>query len=70
MKFFIAEKNIGQDATKEDVDQLIKMLTEKGWDVEYGLKENIADGSEDFNELQDRFSDDFIECIEKIENQE
>jgi hypothetical protein len=40
MKFFIAEQNIGNDATKEQAERLIEILKAKGWDVEYGIKRN------------------------------
>jgi len=37
MKFYIAEQNIGGDATKEQAEKLIELLKAKGWDVEYGI---------------------------------
>jgi len=68
MKFFIAEKNIGYNVTKEQVEIIIKKLQDKGWDVEYGLKENILNENIDtnqINEIQDDFANDFITVIEE-----
>ena len=68
MKFFIAEKNIGYNVTKEQVEIIIKKLQDKGWDVEYGLKDNILNENIDtnqINEIQDDFANDFITVIEE-----
>jgi len=68
MKFFIAEKNIGNNVTKEQVEIIIKKLQDKGWEVEYGLKENIVNENIDtnqINEIQDDFANDFITVIEE-----
>jgi len=71
MKFFIAEQNIGDDATQEQAEKLIEMLRDKGWDVEYGLKRNVATDVSEFGQeeaLQDRFADDFMSCLAQLEN--
>jgi hypothetical protein len=63
MKFFIAEQNIGNDATKEQAERLIEILKAKGWDVEYGIKRNVATDVSEFGQeerIQDAFADDFI----------
>ncbi|CAN2042258.1 conserved hypothetical protein [Candidatus Magnetomoraceae bacterium gMMP-15] len=69
MKFFLGEKNLGNDATREQVDKVIEMLKEKAWNVEYGLKANQAEpddvGKEE--EIQDAFADDFIVCLDLID---
>ena len=70
MKFFIVEKNIGDDATKEQTEQLIEMLKAKGWDVEYGAKRNVATDVSEFGQedrLQSKFADDFMDCLSKME---
>ena len=70
MKFFIAEQNIGSDATKEQAEKLIEMLKAKGWDVEYGAKRNKATDISEFGkeeEIQSRFADDFMACLARME---
>ena len=70
MKFYLAEKNIGQDATKEQVEKVIELLKEKGWDVEYGLGKNKPTEISEFGQEEkviDAFADDFISCVEQIE---
>ncbi len=70
MKFFIAEQNLGGDATKEQVEQLIELLRAKGWDVEYGIKRNVATEISEFGQeerLQDAFAEDFMACIAEME---
>jgi len=70
MKFFIAEQNIGDDATKEQAEKLIEMLKAKGWDVEYGLKQNVATDVSEFGQeesIQSRFADDFMDCLSQME---
>ena len=70
MKFFIAEQNLGADATKEQAEQLIKLLKEKGWDVEYGIGKNVATDISEFGQeekLQDKFADDFMSCLSQME---
>jgi hypothetical protein len=70
MKFFIAEQNLGPDATKEQAEQLIKLLKEKGWDVEYGIGKNVATDISEFGQeekLQDKFADDFMSCLSQME---
>ena len=69
MKFFIAEKNIGPQATREDADELIRRLTARGWDVAYGEKANqVTDPSEvdDQQQVMDRFADDFMACLAEM----
>jgi hypothetical protein len=70
MKFFIAEQNLGADATKEQAEQLIKLLKEKGWDVEYGIGRNVATDISEFGQeekMQDKFADDFMSCLSQME---
>ena len=70
MKFFIAEQNLGADATKEQAEQLIKLLKEKGWDVEYGIGKNMAIDISEFGQeekIQDKFADDFMSCLSQME---
>ena len=70
MKFFIAEQNLGPDATKRQAEQLIKLLKEKGWDVEYGIGKNVATDISEFGQeekLQDKFADDFMSCLSQME---
>lgn len=70
MKFFIAEQNLGADATKEQAEQLIKLLKEKGWDVEYGIGKNVAIDISEFGQeekIQDKFADDFMSCLSQME---
>jgi len=70
MKFFIAEQNLGADATKEQAEQLIKLLKEKGWDVEYGIGKNVAIDISEFGQeekIQDKFADDFMSCLSRME---
>ena len=70
MKFFLAEQNLGDDATKEQAEQLIKLLKEKGWDVEYGIGKNVATDISEFGQeekIQDKFADDFMSCLSQME---
>lgn len=70
MKFFIAEQNIGGDATKEQAEKLIALLKKKGWDVEYGVKRNVASDVSEFGReesIQDAFANDFMLCLSEIE---
>ena len=70
MKFFIMERNIGEDATKEQAEKLIEMLKANGWDVEYGAKRNVATDVSEFGQedrLQSKFADDFMDCLSKME---
>ncbi|TES92592.1 MAG: hypothetical protein E3J94_02425 [Desulfobacteraceae bacterium] len=70
MKFFLAEQNLGADATKEQAEQLIKLLKEKGWDVEYGIGKNVATDISEFGQeekIQDKFADDFMSCLSQME---
>ena len=71
MKFFIAKQNIGDDATKEQAEKLIEMLKAKGWDVEYGVKRNVATDVSEFgreDSIQSKFADDFMDCIAQMES--
>ena len=70
MKFFIAEQNIGDNVTKEQAEKVIELLKQKGWDVEYGIKRNVATDVSEFGKedaIQDKFADDFMSCIAQIE---
>jgi hypothetical protein len=70
MKFFIAEQNIGDNVTKEQAQKVIELLKKKGWDVEYGIGKNVAMAVAEFGqeeEIQNRFADDFMNCIAQIE---
>jgi len=72
MKFFIAEQNIGDDATKEQAEKLIEMLKARGWDVEYGAKRNVATDVSEFGReesIQSKFADDFMDCIAQMEQE-
>ena len=72
MKFFIAEQNIGDDATKEQAAKLIEMLKARGWDVEYGIKRNVATDVSEFGQeesIQSKFADDFMDCLAQIEQE-
>lgn len=73
MKFFLSEKNLGTDATRQQTLAVIEKLVEKGWDVEYGEKANtVSDPSELGQEekLMDDFTDEFLRCLEQVESQE
>ncbi len=70
MKFFLVEQNIGSDATKEQAEKLIEMLKAKGWDVEYGIRRNVATDVSEFGQeekIQDAFADDFMTCTAEME---
>ena len=70
MKFYIAEQNIGGDATKEQAEKLIELLKAKGWDVEYGIGKNVATDISEFGQeerIQDTFADDFMLCLSLME---
>jgi hypothetical protein len=72
MKFFIAEQNIGDDATKEQAEKLIEMLKARGWDVEYGIKRNVATDVSEFGQeesIQSKFGDDFMNCLAQMEQE-
>jgi len=72
MKFFIAEQNIGDDATKEHAEKLIEMLKARGWDVEYGVKRNVATDVSEFGReesIQSKFADDFMDCLAQMEQE-
>ncbi len=70
MKFFIAEQNIGDHATKEQAEKLIEILKKKGWDVEYGIGRNVATDVSEFGQeekIQEAFADDFMLGISELE---
>lgn len=70
MKFYLSEKNLGTEATKNQTIAVIEMLVQKGWDVEYGEKANqVTDRSELGQEekLMDAFTEDFLSCLEQFE---
>jgi len=72
MKFFIAEQNMGGDATKEQALKVIELLKTKGWDVQYGVGKNVATDVSEFGQeeqIQDRFANDFMDCIAQIEQE-
>ncbi len=72
MKFFIAEQNLGSDATKEQALKVIELLKAKGWDVDYGVGKNVATEVSEFGQeeqIQNRFADDFMECIAQVEQE-
>ena len=67
MKFYLAEGNIGKGTTRDQVDNVIELLRQKGWKVEYGVKKNKAEDVTEFGreeEIQDAFSKDFMTCVE------
>ncbi|MBF0452854.1 MAG: hypothetical protein HQK75_19280 [Candidatus Magnetomorum sp.] len=69
MKFYIGEKNIGNTATRADVQQVIERLIAKGWDVCYGMCENeLTDDSEKERqqEIEDAFADDFMSSLAEL----
>lgn len=69
MKFYLAEKNIGASATREQVEDLIRRLTALGWDVHYGEQENqVTDKSEEGLEekIMADFADDFVHCLDEM----
>lgn len=69
MKFFLAEGNLGSNATRQQVDTVIQKLKEKGWHVEYGAGNNKAEDISEFGREQillDSFSDDFIACLDEL----
>jgi hypothetical protein len=70
MKFYLAEGNLGGDATRAQTEEVIEMLKKKGWDVEYGQQANKATDISEFGQeerIQNNFSDDFIKCLTEIE---
>ena len=72
MKFFIAEGNIGSDATKEQAEKVIELLKAKGWDVEYGVGKNKPTDVSEFGKeesILDVFTNDFMACIAQVEGE-
>ncbi len=71
MKFFIVEKNIGDDVSRQQADKVIEMLQKRGWDVEYGMGKNKPTDISEFGQedtLYQNFADDFMNCIAQLEN--
>ncbi len=71
MKFYLAEGNLGGDVTRDQVDAVIQKLKDRGWHVEYGAGNNKAEDISEFGKEQtllDAFSDDFMMCLDEIEN--
>ena len=71
MKFYLAEGNIGQGATRVQVDALIQRLKDRGWHVEYGAGNNKAEDISEFGREQillDAFSVDFMLCLDELES--
>jgi muramidase (phage lysozyme) len=69
MQFYLGEKNIGNDATRDQVDQIITHLKNKGWNVFYGTKENTPETDDDKmrqRELEDAFAEDFMTCLDDL----
>jgi len=69
MKFYLGEKNIANDATKEQVEQVIDWLQKKGWDVSYGTRENELASDDEKNkqgEIENDFADDFMTCLGEL----
>jgi hypothetical protein len=69
MKFFIAEANIGGNATRAQAEEVVKLLNEKGYDVEYGIGNNKATDISEFGQeerLQESFTDDFLACLDRL----
>ena len=69
MKFYIAEGNLGNEATREQAEQVVEMLSGKGWDVSYGLHRNKATDISEFGQeerLQDAFTEDFLACLDQL----
>ncbi len=71
MKFYIVEKNIGDDVTRQQTEKVIDMLQERGWDVEYGMGKNKPTDISEFGRedtIYQNFVDDFMTCITEVEN--
>jgi hypothetical protein len=69
MKFYLGEKNIGNEATKDQVDKVITYLKNKGWNISYGTKENALESDDEKiqqRELEDAFADDFMTCLNTL----
>jgi len=70
MIFFLAEGNLGGNATRQQVDAVIQKLKEKGWHVEYGVGNNKAEDISEFgreDSLLDAFTDDFMACLDELQ---
>jgi len=71
MKFYIAEGNLGNGAGRKQVEKLIEILRARGWDVDYGVKQNRATDISEFGReeaITDAFSQDFMACLEAMES--
>ncbi len=72
MKFFIAEQNIGGDATREDAERVVELLRKKGWEVDYGIGKNVATEVSEFGkeeQILEAFSEDFMASIAEVESE-
>ena len=72
MKFYIVERNIGDDTTREQAEKVIELLKEKGWDVEYGMGKNKPTDISEFGRedaIYQEFADDFMTCIAELEGE-
>ncbi len=70
MKFYIAEGNLGEGAGRDQAEKLIRLLKDKGWDVEYGLRRNRATDISEFGReeaIQEAFAEDFMSCLSLLE---
>ncbi|MGD2269446.1 MAG: hypothetical protein PVI06_03525 [Desulfobacterales bacterium] len=71
MKFYITEKNIGDDTTRGQAEKVIELLKDKGWDVEYGMGKNKPTDISEFGreeKIYQAFADDFMICISQLES--
>ena len=69
MKFFIAEANIGGNATRAQAEEVVRAMKEAGWDIEYGVEKNKATDISEFGreeQLQDAFAEEFIACLDRL----
>jgi len=70
MKFFLAEGNLGEGATRQQVDTVIQKLKDRGWNVTYGMIMNKSDDISDIGQeekLLDAFANDFMSCLDELE---
>ena len=70
MKFYIAEGNLGEGFSRDQAEKLIRLLKDKGWDVEYGLRRNRATDISEFGReeaIQEAFAEDFMSCLSLLE---
>jgi len=70
VKFYIAEGNLGEGFSRDQAEKLIRLLKDKGWDVEYGLRRNRATDISEFGReeaIQEAFAEDFMSCLSLLE---